>query len=82
MVVNYQELNKITITPDFPSLSIQNLLDILGSAKFFSTLDLKADFYQIRVAKEDRWTTAFCLMLELFECKVMPFGLKGAPAEF
>ena len=82
MVVNYQELNKLTIAPDFPLPSVQTILELLGGAKFFSTLDLEAGFHQIRVAKADRWKTAFRSVLGLFEYKVMPFGLKGAPATF
>ena len=54
MVVNYQELNKLTIAPDFPLPSVQTILEMLGGALYFSTLDLEAGFYQIRLAKEDR----------------------------
>ncbi|CDI75479.1 hypothetical protein EPH_0005470 [Eimeria praecox] len=55
---------------------------MLGGAKYFSTLDLEAGFHQIRMAKEDRWKTAFSSVLGMFQYKVMPFGLKGAPATF
>ncbi|CDJ48875.1 OSJNBa0042F21.10 protein, related [Eimeria brunetti] len=53
---------------------------MLGGAKYFSTLDLEAGFHQTRMAKEDRWKTAFRSVQGLFEFKDMPFGLKGAPA--
>ena len=82
MVINYVELNKITIAPDFPLPNISTILELLGGAKVFSTLDLEAGFNQIRVAKGDRWKTAFRSLLGLYESKVMPFGLKGAPATF
>ncbi|CDI81762.1 OSJNBa0042D13.18 protein, related [Eimeria praecox] len=55
---------------------------MLRGAKYFSTLDLEAGFHQIRMAREDRWRTAFHSVLGLFEYNVMPFGLKGAPATF
>ena len=80
MVVNYQELDALTIAPEFPMPSIQTILEVLGGAKYFFTLDLEAGFHQIRMAKEDRWKTAFCSVLGLYEYKVMPFGLKGASA--
>ena len=82
MVVNYQELNKLTRAPDFPLPSVQTILEMLDGARYFSTLDLKAGFHQIRVAKKDRWKTAFRSPLGLFEYKVMPFGLKGPPLPF
>ncbi|CDJ53287.1 hypothetical protein EBH_0006860 [Eimeria brunetti] len=82
MVVNYQELNTLTTAPDFPLPSIQTILDMLGGAHYFSTLDLESGFHQIRMAKDDRWKTAFRSLMGLFEYKVMPFGLNGVPATF
>ena len=82
IVVNYQALNALTVAPDFPLPPIQTILKMLGGAKYFSTLDLEAGFHQIRMAKADRCKTAFRSVLGPFEYKVMPFGLKGAPATF
>ncbi|CDJ67532.1 hypothetical protein ENH_00037600, partial [Eimeria necatrix] len=59
MVVNYQAINALTIAPEFPLSPTQTILELLGGAKYFSTLDLEAGFHQIRMAKEDRWKTAF-----------------------
>ncbi|CDJ50410.1 F15O4.13, related [Eimeria brunetti] len=82
MAVNYQALNALTVAPDFPLPPIQTIVEMLGGAKYFSTLDLEAGFHQIRMAKEDRWKTAFRSVLGLHEYRVMPFGLKGAPDTF
>ncbi|CDJ32458.1 H0124B04.16 protein, related [Eimeria mitis] len=82
MVVNYQALNALTIEPEFPMPSVQTVLEMLGGAAYFSTLDLEAGFHQIRMAREDRWKTAFRSVQGLSEYKVMPFGLKGSPATF
>ncbi|CDJ33163.1 uncharacterized protein EMH_0014960 [Eimeria mitis] len=82
MVVNHQALNALTIAPEFPMPSGQTVLEMLGGAAYFSTLDLEAGFHQIRMAREDRWKTPFRSVQGLFEYKVMPFGLKGAPATF
>lgn len=82
MVVSYKELNKLSVVPDFPMPSIQTILEMLGGASYFSTFDLEAGFHQIRMAREDRWKTAFRSVLCLLEYRVMPFGLKGAPATF
>ncbi|CDJ54046.1 OSJNBa0042D13.18 protein, related [Eimeria brunetti] len=82
LVVNYQALNALTIAPEFPMPTVHTILEMLGGATYFSTLDLETGFHQIRMAKEDRWETAFRSVQGLFEYKVMPFGLKGAPATF
>ncbi|CDI85974.1 hypothetical protein EPH_0065450 [Eimeria praecox] len=80
--VNYQALNALTIAPEFPMPTVHTILEMLGGATYFSTLDLEAGFHQIRMAKEDRWKTVFRSVQGLFEYRVMPFGLKGAPATF
>ncbi|CDJ36107.1 uncharacterized protein EMH_0063270 [Eimeria mitis] len=82
MVVNYQALNALTIAPEFPMPSVQTVLEMIGGVAYLWTLDLEAGFHQIRMAREDRWKTAFRSLQSLFEYKVMPFGLKGAPATF
>ncbi|CDI84999.1 OSJNBa0087O24.13 protein, related [Eimeria praecox] len=82
MVVNYREVNALTIVPDFPLPPIQTILEMLGGAQYFSTLDLESGFHQIRMAKEERRKTAFRSVMGLFEYKVMPFGLKGSPVTF
>ncbi|CDJ49899.1 OSJNBa0079C19.6 protein, related [Eimeria brunetti] len=82
MVVNYQAPNALTAAPDFPLPPVQTILEMLGGAKYFSTVDLEAGFDQIRMAKDGSWKTAFRSVLGLFEYKVMPFGLKGAAATY
>ena len=82
MVANHREINALTVAPDFPLPPIATILEMLGGAKYFSSLDLESGYHQIRMAREDRWKTAFRSVLGLFEYKVMPFGLKGAPATF
>ncbi|CDJ62484.1 OSJNBa0079C19.6 protein, related [Eimeria necatrix] len=72
MVVNYQALNALTVAPDFPLPPIQTTLEMLGGAKYFSTLDLEAGFHQIRMAKEDRWKTAFRSVLGISSHAVWP----------
>ena len=61
---------------------IDDLLDQLGTAKFFTTLDLAAGYWQIRVVDNSIERTAFVTPTGLFEFRVMPFGLTNAPAVF
>ena len=57
-------------------------LDILGGAKYFSTIDLASAYNQVEVAPADRRKTAFTTPFGLLEYNRMPFGLGGAPATF
>ena len=80
--VDYRHLNSVTKLGTFPLPRIDDLLDQLGSAKCFTTLDLAAGYWQIRVADESIEKTAFITPTGLFEFRVMPFGLTNAPAVF
>ncbi len=78
--VDYRALNEVTKLDTYPLPRVDDLLDQLGGAKFFTTLDLASGFWQIRVAKESQEKTAFVVPQGLFEFRVMPFGLTNAPA--
>ena len=66
----------------FPLPRIDDLLDQLGQAKYFTTLDLASGYWQIPVHHQSQEKTAFITHQGLFEFRVMPFGLKNAPAAF
>ena len=80
--VDYRELNKITKRDTYPLPRVDDLLDQLGSSRYFTTLDLASGYWQIRVAPGSREKTAFVTPHGLFQFWVMPFGLTNAPAVF
>ena len=80
--VDYRALNSITKADTFPLPRIDDLLDQLGESKYFSTLDLAAGYWKIRVHPDSQAKTAFITPQGLFEFQVMPFGLTNAPAVF
>ena len=80
--VDYCHLNSVTKPDAYPLPRIDDLLDQLGSAKYFTTLDLASDYWQMHVADDSIQKTAFTMPQGLFEFHVMPFGLTNAPAVF
>ena len=82
LCVDYRKLNKLTEENRYPLPRIDDLLDSLGGATWFSTMDLASGFWQVQMAKEDIKKTTFITANGLYEFTVMPFGLNNAPSTF
>ena len=80
--VDYRRLNSVTKKDVYPLPHIQDILDTLGQAKCFTTLDLSSGYWQVELDTESRAKTAFTSHCGLFEFTRMPFGLCNAPATF
>jgi len=80
--VDYRALNEITVKNKYPLPLMDELFDRVQGAQFFSTIDLRDGFYQIRLAEGDSEKTAFRTAFGSFEYLVLPMGLCNAPATF
>lgn len=79
---DYRMLNKVTRRDVYPLPRVDEALDALGSASYFSTMDLTSGFWQIPVAEADRDKTGFLTRRGLFRYTKMPMGLTNSPATF
>ncbi|KAK7898384.1 hypothetical protein WMY93_019237 [Mugilogobius chulae] len=82
LCVDYRQLNSKTRRDAFPLPRIEESLDALCGAKWFSTIDLASGYNQVPMAERDKHKTAFCTPFGLFEFNRMPFGLCNAPSTF
>ncbi|XP_051170097.1 uncharacterized protein LOC127287306 [Leptopilina boulardi] len=82
MVIDFRRLNDITVKDSYPLPHITSILDQLGGAQYFSTLDLAMGFHQIKMHPDSKAKTAFSTPFGHFHFNRMPFGLKNAPSTF
>ena len=80
--IDYRKLNAVTRKDSYPLPRIDDSLDTLRSAKYFTTLDLASGYWQIELSEDAKQKSAFCTTTGLYQFKVMPFGLTNAPATF
>ena len=82
LCVDYRGLNKVTIKNKYPVPLIADLFDRLSRARYFTKLDLRSSYWQVRIVPEDVPKTTMVTRYGSYEFMVMPFGLTNAPATF
>ena len=81
--IDLRKLNNQTIKDASLLSHIEETLDSLQRSQWFSSLDLKSGYLQVKMDEESKLLTAFTVgPLGFYECNRMPFGLTNAPATF
>ena len=79
---NYPVVNNATVKDGYPLPRIGEIMDIAKDWKYFTVLDVKSGYNNIRIREGDEWKAAFITKRGIFEPKVMFFGLCNSPATF
>ncbi|XP_068208700.1 uncharacterized protein [Palaemon carinicauda] len=79
---DYRKVNDLTVADNFPLPRIEDCIDKIGNAKYISKLDLFKGYWQVPLTENAREISAFITPEGLFECKVMPFGMRNAASTF
>ena len=82
LVIDYRLLNMVTIKYQFPMPRIDDVIDSVNGAKYFSSCDATWGFWQIKLHPSDKPKTAFRTPSGLYQWRVLPMGLSNSPAIF
>ena len=80
--VDYRKLNAVTKKDKYPLPLINEIIDHLDGAKWFTSIDLASGYWQVELEEKDKEKSAFITKYGLYEYNIMPFGLCNAPATF
>ena len=79
---DFRKVNNKTMSDSFPIPRIAHCLNQIGNGKFFSSFDMLKGYWQVPLTQRAPEISVFVTPNGLFQYKVMPFGMKNAPATF
>jgi hypothetical protein len=82
MVVDYRGLNEVTVKDAFPLPRVDELLDSIGGAKIFSTMDAANGFWQVPLTKDAQEKSGFVTKYGTFTFAVLAFGMCNGPSSY
>ena len=82
LCVDYQKMNKMIVKNRYPLPRIDDLFDQLGGSRYFSKIDLRPRYHQLKIKEQDIPKTTFKNWYGRFKFLVMPFGFMNVPIVF
>ena len=82
LCMDYRKVNAVTKTDSFPIPRIDDCIDKIGNAKYVTKFDLLKGYWQVPLTNRAKEISAFVTPDGLYQCNVMPFGMKNAPGSF
>ena len=82
LCIDLRKLNMISIPDNYPFPRIDDIIDKLHNAKYFSTIDICSGFWHIKINPKDTYKLGFITMTDHYEWLVLPFGWRNSPAIF
>lgn len=80
--IDYKALNAITVKNKYPIPIVEDLFSEQAGSKYFTKIDLRAGYHQVRMKEREEFKTTFRTHQGLYEFRVMHFGLTNAPTTF
>ena len=82
LCLDYRKVNAITKTDSYPLPRVDDCVDRIGNAQFISKFDLLKGYWQVPLTERAKEISAFITHNGLYQCSVMPFGMKNAASTF
>ncbi|XP_069177597.1 uncharacterized protein [Procambarus clarkii] len=82
LYIDYRQVNKVTVANTYPLPRVEECLDAIGKARYLTKFDLFKGYWQVPLTEKAKPISAFVTPDGLFECQVMPFGMKNAASTF
>lgn len=80
--VDFSKVNGVTKADAFPIPRLEGCIDQVGCAQFITKVDLLKGYFQVPLTERASEVSAFVMHEGLYRFKVLPFGMKNAPATF
>ena len=82
LCVDFRKVNLLSTTDTYPLPRVDDSVDLVGKATFITKFDLVKGYWQVPLTERARKVASFVVSGAVYQCQVMPYGLKNAPATF